>query len=276
MQSVKQFIKRNFGHWIYRRQKAAVRKSELENWVKQFEGETGIKLADTSFNVFTYHGEDGILAYLISQLKDVPKIFVDIGSGDCIKSNCANLAVHFGWQGIFIDKDPKQLAVGKCFYKDKIKQGASIRFTEAEVTTGNVNQLVIEVGYKNTIGLLSIDIDGNDYWIWNAIASIQPEIVLIEAKVEFGYKSLVVPYGTQNHHSFDSEYNGASVAALQKLGEAKGYKLAGANKQGYNLFFVKQESNIPSVTAASVLDNPETIRSFYPGSFFESHTFEVI
>ncbi|MEQ1676524.1 MAG: hypothetical protein ABL876_07480 [Chitinophagaceae bacterium] len=212
---MKQFIKKYFGHWIYRRQVAAVRKNELENWVNQFQGKTGIKLADTSFNVFTYHGEDGILAYLISQLKDVPKTFVDIGSGDCIKSNCANLAVHFGWQGIFIDKDPKQLSVGKCFYKDKIKQGASIRFTEAEVTTGNVNQLITDAVYKNNVGLLSIDIDGNDYWIWKAIESIQPEVVLIEAKVEFGYKSLVVPYGQQNHHSADREYNGASVAAIK-------------------------------------------------------------
>ncbi len=273
MQSVKQFIKRFFGHWIYRRQKAAARKSELENWVKQFREKTGVTLSDTSFNVFTYHGEDGILGYLLSQLENIPETFVDIGSGDCIKSNCANLAVHFGWQGVFIDKDPKQLAVGKSFYKDKIKQGLSIRFTEAEVTTSNVNQLIADAGYKNNVGLLSIDIDGNDYWVWKAIESIQPEVVLIEAKVEFGYKSLAVPYGLQNHHSVDREYNGASVAAIKKLGIAKGYKLVGANKQGYNLFFVKQERNLPEATVESVLDDPETTQSFYPESFFESHPF---
>lgn len=276
MQAVKQFIKRNFGNWLYKKQISAARKSELKNWVKQFQGKDVSRLSDTSFNVFTYHGEDGILGYLISQLNDIPATFIDIGSGDCIKSNCANLATHFDWQGVFIDKDARQLAVGKSFYKNRISQGASISFVEAEVEMETVNQLVQRSNGDKKIGLLSIDIDGNDYWVWKAIESIQPEIVLIEAKVEFGYKSLAVPYGSQNHHSVDNMYNGASVEALKKLGASKGYKLVGANKQGYNLFFVKEQRSLPEVAAEFVLDDPETIRSFYPETFFTTHKFEII
>ena len=127
------------------------------------------------------------------------------------------------------------------------------------------------------IGMLSIDIDGNDYWIWDAIDVIQPQIVIIEAKVEFGNKSITVPYGTANHHTVDEMFNGASVEALRKLGVKKGYKLAGANKQGYNLFFVRRDAgNIPETTAELVLNNSETKKSFYPESFFSNHKFKSI
>ncbi len=276
MQVLKQFIKKSFGSWLYRSKKNPARKRELEDWMKQFDNLSLVRLSDVSFDVFTYHGEDGILLYLINRLKDIPKTFIDIGSGDCIKSNCANLITHFGWEGVFIDKNSRQLTIGKKFYKDKQKQGMSISFMKAEVTPGNVNELVSLKGWENKIGLLSIDIDGNDYWIWKAIESVQPEIVLIEAKVEFGFKSIAVPYSSSNHHTVDKMYNGASVEAIRKLGLSKGYKLVGANKQGYNLFFVKLETAFPEVSAESILSDPETIASFYGDSFFESHKFELI
>jgi hypothetical protein len=276
MQRLKRFIKSKFGGLVYSRQKNAARKGDIEKWLQQFQDRTVANLSDVSYDVFTYHGEDGVLFYLINHLKDVPKTFIDIGAGDCIKSNCANLAMHFGWGGVFIDMSKGQLSVGKSFYKKNIQQGAAIGFIEAEVKADNINQLIAENGSDNKIGLLSIDIDGNDYWVWKAIETVQPAIVLIEAKVEFGYKSIVVPYSSDNHHSADRRYNGASVEALRKLGASKGYKLVGANKQGYNLFFVKQTTDLPEATVSSILDNPETISSFYPESFFETHKFEVI
>jgi hypothetical protein len=276
MQVIKHFIKRNFSGWVNRHQLQAARKIEIEKWQQQFQYAPPVALSDTSFDVFTYHGEDGILLYLINNLPNLPTTFIDIGAGDCVKSNCANLAVHFGWAGIFFDKNREQLSIGKSFYKNRGANTGTIRFAEAEVTAENINELITENCSDSKIGLLSVDIDGNDYWIWKAINVIQPEIVVIEAKVEFGQQSIVVPYGKQNHHSVDIKYNGASVEALQKLGAAKGYKLVGANKQGYNLFFVKQYRNLPATTAAAVLNNQETINSFYPASFFSTHTFEIV
>lgn len=274
MQALKQFIKRNFGSWIYRRQMNPVRKNEMSSWLQKLQGKQLDKLSDASYDVFTYHGEDGILLYLLSQLKEVPAVFIDIGAGDCIKSNCANLVTHFGWSGTFIDKDKNQLSVGQRFYQASKAQG--IRFVETEVTVGNVNQLITEAAAHSNIGLLSIDIDGNDYWIWKAIDVMQPSIVLIEAKVEFGLHSLVVPYGPNNHRSVNKEYNGASVEAIRKLGEAKGYKLVGANKQGYNLFFVREGQPLRKVSTKEILDDPETIGSFYPAHFFTLHQFESV
>jgi hypothetical protein len=122
--------------------------------------------------------------------------------------------------------------------------------------------------------LLSIDIDGNDYWIWKAIDIIRPRIVIIEAKVEFGYNNVIVPFDMRNHHSADKMYNGASVEAFRQLGIRKGYKLVGANRFGYNLFFVRENENMAAVTTRDVLTDPVTLQSFYPESFFEEHPFE--
>jgi hypothetical protein len=273
MQLIKQWIKRNFSGLIYRRQKNIARKYEMLKWLEQFGQEPVVALSETSFNIFTYHGEDGIIAYLLQKLNNVPKTFVDIGAGDCIKSNCAALAEHFGWGGVFIDKDERLLAIGKSFYRNKVHHGADIRFVKEHVTVESINETISGNTITGDIGLLSIDIDGNDYWIWRAIEVIKPRIVVIEAKVEFGYHDAVVPYGPHNHHAVHRMYNGASIEALKKLGEAKGYKLAGGNKQGYNLFFVRADEVLPAVTIADVLSDGETVNSFYHDSFFAEHKF---
>ncbi len=273
MRAFKNWIKRNFTNLLYGRKKNAARKKELDNWLKQFEKQTPARLSDTSFDIFTYHGEDGIIHYLLSQLKNVPPVFADIGAGNCITGNCSTLAVHDGWKGIFIDKDAGQIALGKKFYGQMPSGGAGINFIVEEITNLNIDQVISNTGIENEIGLLSIDIDGNDYWIWKNITVIRPRIVVIEAKVEFGIRDLVVPYGNKNHRSVDPRYNGASVEALRKLGIEKGYKLVGANKQGYNLFFIKEQESIPATTSSEVLWYPGAISSFYPPAFFKQHKF---
>lgn len=242
----------------------------MMSWLEQFKQHPIAKLADASFDIFTYHGEDGIVGYLLQQLKNVPPVFVDIGAGNCITGNCTLLAVHFNWKGAFIDKESKQLSIGKRFYR---KTNSSLKYINEEITPGNINQVITDAVVPGEIGLLSIDIDGNDYWIWKAITIIQPRIVVIEAKVEFGYQNVIVPYGANNHRSKDIKYNGGSVEAFRKLGIAKGYKLVGANQQGYNLFFVKQDENIPALATSEILNDSATIKSFYPESFFRGHKF---
>jgi len=275
MSNLKLWVKRNFSGIIYFTRTKKNRNKITKNWLHSLVTLRLQKLSDASYNVFTYHGEDGILLYLLTKMENVPTTFVDIGAGDCIKSNCSNLVVHYDWQGVFIDQNKKQLAVGKRFYQSKINKGASLKFLEKTITKDNVNSVVQETGITGEVGLLSIDIDGNDYWIWKAVEIIQPRIVIIEAKVEFGERSIVVPYGDNNHHTADKMYNGASVEALRKLGLEKGYKLAGANKQGYNLFFVRINESFPAETTEQVLNDPDTMKSFYPESFFHEHIFEI-
>jgi hypothetical protein len=272
MLPVKRWFKANFPRQVYRKALSAGARAGMDQWLSRFSEQPPAQISDASRNVFTYHGEDGILLYLLSRMESVPRFFADIGAGDGITGNCTNLAVHHDWTGVFIDENPRQVAVGRRFY-EAIKPRKQPLFLTASVSPGNVNGLLKETGVPGEIGLLSIDIDGNDYWIWEAIRSVRARIVVIEAKVEFGPRDIVVPYGEQNHRRADNCFNGASIEALRKLGHAKGYKLAGANKQAYNLFFVQAAEPVPEITTAALLEDPGVKKSFYPDSFFTKHTF---
>ncbi|TDX00959.1 hypothetical protein [Dinghuibacter silviterrae] len=188
-----------------------------------------LTLAEREANVFTYHGEDGLLLFLVTHLPSIPRVFIDVGAGDCVKGNTALYAVHFGWSGLFIDADPRNIAIGRAFYgKLALTKFAPPRFLCTTVTPGNVSSLLP----AQEVGLLSIDIDGEDYWVWDAIHQVRPWIVIIEAKIELGAASVVGRYGTRG---------GASVPALCRLAEAKGYALVAYNRQGYNLIFLRTD-----------------------------------
>src|SRR5690606_22317420 len=200
MQGLKRWLKANYPEKVYRKALSSSAYAEMNQWISGFHQKNPTLISDASRNVFTYHGEDGILQYLIRKMERVPRLFADIGAGDGITGNCTNLAVHYDWTGVFVDENEKQVEAGRRFYQ-KIKPRKQPLFLHTRVTPGNVNQILREAGVPGEIGLLSIDIDGNDYWIWEAINSFRARIVVIEAKVEFGLNDVVVPYGDHNHHS---------------------------------------------------------------------------
>ena len=107
---------------------------------------------------------------------------------------------------------------------------------------------------------MSIDIDGNDYWIWDALEAVNPRVVVIETHVEFGMNNIVVPYSAG--YVFPGKhpvYHGASPVAMAKLAARKGYRLVGANRYGFNEFYVRDDlaaDLIPEVSVASTLTHP--------------------
>ena len=127
----------------------------------------------------------------------------------------------------------------------------------AFITKKNINQLIKNSGIEGDIGLLSIDIDGNDYWIWKAIDVISPRIVICEYNSTFGSReSVTIPYTetfnrTRTHYS--NLYYGASLRALCVLAQKKGYVFVGSNKAGCNAFFIRKDivGKIPSVNYRS-------------------------
>jgi hypothetical protein len=274
MQYLKNKVKKKLVGWLYRKKITPhAFKQLLDQSIFKKNTNASAAVAD----LFTYHGEDGIIQYLISKLQSVLPLFVDIGSGNCITGNCTTLAVHNQWKGLFIDDNDQLLGIGAKFY-NKLKLQKNVAFTKAYVTPQSINGLLIQKNISGPVGLLSIDIDGNDYWVWKAITIIQPKIVVIEAKVEFGYKNVVVPDGPTNHHSFDKMYNGASVEALRKLGALKGYTLVAANPFGYNLFFIQNEevnNSLSEIKTPAILQHPETVQSFYNEDFFKQHQFII-
>jgi hypothetical protein len=232
---------------------------------------------EVSCNVFTYHGEDGLLLYLITHLREIPTTFVDIGSGDCVKSNCALPAIHLGWKGLFIDANPRNISIGKNFYsRIDLTKFDPPSFLCSRVSPENINQLVGQQGITGDVGLLSIDIDGDDYWIWKAIDGIRPWIVIIEARIEFGDRSLATAPGTIHPHP------GASVQAICRLGLEKGYELCAHNRQGYNLIFVRKDLLLPGGASGEririlrpevLLSDTAISKSFFPAEYFEGNDF---
>ena len=114
--------------------------------------------------------------------------------------------------------------------------------------------------------MISIDLDGNDYWIWDALSIIQPRVVIIETHIEFGLKNIVVPY--EKDYSYPGKhpiYHGASPVAMVKLANRKGYRLVGSNLYGFNTIYVKQgigEDVLPTVTIESILSHPRNNERF--------------
>lgn len=218
-------------------------------------------LSDTGLRVFSQCDEDGILLYLFAALGMDNKCFVDIGSADGICSNCANLAINFGWHGLFIDGNRTSIQHGRRFYQRHPDTWLHPpKFFEAIVQRENINQLIASSGIQGEIGLLSIDIDGNDYWVWEAIEVVQPKVVIVETHIEFGMRSIVVPYDEDHvYPRRHPEYHGASPMAMVKLAAKKGYRLVGANSYGFNIIFVRKglaEDIVPEVTLDSILTHP--------------------
>ncbi|MGX7668388.1 hypothetical protein [Flavobacterium pedocola] len=262
---IKQFIKKYFYvFWLKDKFSAAVQIGQVQLFQlyrEKIESGKTIDFNTTGFKVFSQFEEDGKLLYLFSVIGMGNKRFVDIGSDDGINSNCANFAVNFGWNGLFIDADKTALSIGEKFYaKYPNPWTLKPKFKQAVVTPQNINQIISGENFSGEIELLSIDIDSNDYWIWKALETIEPKIVVIESQVAFGNRNLVVPYqdGSSKNPNQDLYY-GASTSALVKLGKEKNYRLVGSNAYGNNLFFVKNgiaEKELPEIAAETTLNSP--------------------
>jgi hypothetical protein len=224
-------------------------------------------ISETGFKVFSQFEEDGKLLFIFSILGMDNKVFVEIGSDDGVNSNSSNLYFNFGWYGLFVDGNQKSINRGKKFYsKYPHPWYYKPKFVCSKVTRENVNELIENAGFKGEIGLLSIDVDGNDYWIWDAIQVIEPKVVIIETHNEFGLNNIVVPYDPNYFYPGKHPiYHGASPVAMNKLANKKGYRLVGANELGFNFIFVKNglaDNLLPEVTVESVLNHPSVLDGY--------------
>ena len=215
---------------------------------------------EVEFRCFSQFGEDGILLYLFSLLGTTNRRAVEICAGDGIECNTANLIVNHGWEGLLFDGDAARLAEGASFYRECPETWIMPpKLVHAWITAENVNRLIAENGFSGAIDLLSLDMDGVDYWIWKALDAVVPRVVVLEFNNLWGPdEPMTVPYSADFR---SSGARGASLAAFVKLGREKGYRLVGAHRHGFNAFFIRDglgEIILPEVSAASCLDNPFT------------------
>lgn len=198
-------------------------------------------LRESEFKVYSQFGDDGIIQYLISHIPAAP-CFVEFGVEDYTEANTRFLLIHNRWRGLILDGRPDLDAVVAA---QGLPMLYDLDIRSAFITAENINDLILGEGYAGEVGLLSIDIDGNDYWVWKAITCIQPQIVVVEYNAVFGSKRAVtIPYSPtfsrrQAHYSW--LYFGASLPALCGLAEEKGYAFVGCNDAGNNAYFVRKD-----------------------------------
>jgi len=224
------------------------------------------QFADIEFSAFSQNGEDGILLFLFSLLGTTNRKAIEICAGDGIECNAANLIINHGWTGLLIDGDQHNIDRGREFYahhKDTWLWPPAL--CRAWVTAENVNSLIRANGFEGDIDLLSLDLDGVDYWIWRAIDCIAPRVVVLEYQDIWGpEQSVTVPYSPEfrgEHGAHGLHYGGASLQAFVKLGREKGYRLVGSQRYGFNAFFVRcgiGEDILPEVAPHTCLGHPRT------------------
>ena len=198
-------------------------------------------LWDFEFQVFSQWGEDGILNHLCNVLDLFKPVAVEIGAGTFAECNTRFLAHYRNASLYLVDASP---TITEVFFNSELQWKTSSRLENVFVTTNNINQILSRARkYVGEIDILSIDIDGNDYWVLNAIEEYNFSIVVLEYNSIFGSeKSVTIPYEesfSRGDAHFTNLYYGASLKAYVELLESKDYQFVGTNRPGTNAFFVQ-------------------------------------
>jgi hypothetical protein len=200
------------------------------------------------YSLFSQNGEDGIIRYLFSEIGVSSKSFLEFGFG-VTQNNSLRLVLKEGWGGVFIDGlDASVQTFNKALQKTGLTHARAVQqFLDLE----NLRPTVLASGLPEEIDLLSIDVDGNDYWFWKDMSYLNPRVVVIEYNASFGPElSFVVPYDSRfdcYEKHLSGYYHGASLTALVRLAHKKGYALVGCDSKGVNAFFVRRDCLSPSL-----------------------------
>lgn len=223
-----------------------------------------ISFDDAGFRVHSQHEEDGILLYIFALIGTTNKRCVELCAGTGIECNTANLILNHGWKGLLFDGNDRNVAKARDFFgnhPDTRHWPPVIR--QEWITRDKINSLISDSGFSGEIDLFSLDIDGVDYWLWQAIDCISPRVVVLEVNHLWGpNEAVTVPYKDDfvaEFSQYGSDYAGASLAAFVKLGKEKGYRLVGTNRFVSNAFFVRNDIAcdwLPEVDPTSCFGHP--------------------
>lgn len=195
-------------------------------------GLTGFEL-----RVFSENGEDGVIAEILGRIGVADRVFVEFGAGDGHECNTAFLADVLGWTGTYFEPDRGAFGV----LARRHRHNPRVRIVNAAITAENIDARFAAAGVPPAPDVVSIDVDGNDYWIWRALTMHRPRLVVVEYNGGLDLREpLVMPYQPDFRWDHTAAY-GASLAALEQLAEAKGYRLVHTDAAGVNAFFVRAD-----------------------------------
>jgi len=187
--------------------------------------------------VYSQNGEDGILRELFRRIGNGSRYFVEFGVEDGLECNTAFLSRAFGWSGLLIEGNPDKFALLERNYEKYPR----VKRLQSFITCENIVQLFEQAGVPKQFDLLSIDIDGNDYWIWETLADYKPRVAVIEYNATRPPPERWVMRYNPGHRWQHNGYMGASLCSLEALGKRLGYRLVGTDKKGINAFFVRSD-----------------------------------
>jgi hypothetical protein len=222
------------------------------------------KLLHSGFRVYSEFEEDGMIVYVLAMIGFRSRKVVEMCCGTGRECMATNLVLNHGFDGYLFDGDRTNIQLAKAFFqskKDCVLYLPVLR--NAWITAENVNDLLLEAGCDGEVDLFSLDVDGNDYWIWQAIEVIKPRLFVCEThNIVPDDESLTIAYqpdfSSSKQPSHYQDYRSVSLAAMVKLCKTKGYRLIGAHRHGFNAFFLREEEGrefFPEVSITEVHDN---------------------
>jgi hypothetical protein len=226
------------------------------------------RLDPFELRVFSQNGEDGVLAEILARIGVGERHFVEFGVETGVEANCVFLADVLGWSGLFLEGDAQLHAA----LERKYRGNDRVRTIAAVVTPENLESLLGAAGTPSEPDVMSIDVDGHDYWIWASLERYRPRVVVIEynSALDPG-RRLVQPADTDAGWD-GTDFFGASLGALRDLADSKGYALVHTELCGVNAFFVRRdlaEGRFPAPELVSARGAPNY---FHSGRGHPHHT----
>jgi hypothetical protein len=221
-------------------------------------------IRDAGFRVYSQSEEDGIILYVLSMIGFKTRRVVEMCCGAGSECMAANLILNHGFDGFLFDGSQENIRRAGDFFRSKrdcLLYPPAL--TAAWITAENVNGLLSKSGCAGEVDLFALDIDGNDYWVWDAVKVINPRLFVVEThNVIPADKSLTIEYRPDFNYLDQSGparmYLGASLLAMVKLCKRRGYRLIGGHRHGFNAFFLRDDEGqkvFPEVSVEQVQDN---------------------
>jgi hypothetical protein len=208
--------------------------------------------------VFSQSGEDGIIGEIFRRIGPAGRRFVEIGVGNGLENNTAYLLAQ-GWSGSWLEGSAHAVREARHLFRRPLA-ASRLAILETMVTAEGVVPALESLGVSTEFDLLSVDVDRNTYYVWEALAGFRPRVVVVE------YNSTIPPsdewvveYDASKLWN-GTNYFGASLKSYELLGRRLGYVLVGCGLAGTNAFFVREDLAVdhflPPYTAETHYEPP--------------------
>jgi hypothetical protein len=197
------------------------------------------RLNKYEYSIRSQDGSDGIINEIFNRIGSKNKKFVEFGVGDGLQNNTSALLLE-GWSGLWFEGNKKNFSIIENNLHTYIDNN-HLKVYQALINKENVEKLFSINGVEKNLDLLSIDIDGNDYWVWKSINTFKPRVLVIEYNPEYGSNISVIPEYNEDYFWKRTHFYGSSLKALNDLSKKKGYTLVACSFLGNNAFFVRDD-----------------------------------